>query len=349
MRLITEVDKNLWQEFIRQNIGCAGWEFILSPDWVDTLHSEGQEIKILAVANDQQLLSFIVLVKKFLNKKFFYWYAPRGPLLNNDLSLEQATEATKFLLTGIRRLDKRALFIKLEPANKTIDFWQNIFSTSYFFGVYRVRRVADVQPCQTLILDLKKSEAELLAQMHPKTRYNIRLAEKKGIKIVKGSAADFSEFWRLMMLTGGRDGFRLHPAKHYENLLSNNDFINLFFAEYKGEKVATALMSIFWQQATYLHGGSNYEKRQLMAPYLLQWEMIKQAKINGAFIYDFYGIHEEKWPGVTRFKQGFQGEKRNYPGAFDVIFRPAMYRLYQLVKFVRQLVKNIKKYVPTHK
>ena len=148
-----------------------------------------------------------------------------------------------------------------------------------------------------------------------------------------------------MTITGNRDGFRLHDAKHYENLLKNSNFISLFFTEYKGEKIATALLSNFWQQATYLHGGSNYEKRQLMAPYLLQWEMIKQAKINGAFIYDFYGIHEEKWPGVTRFKQGFQGEKRSYPGTFDVVFRPAMYQLYQLIKFGRQFVSQAKKYV----
>lgn len=345
MRLITDVDKNLWQEFIKQNAGCAGWEFLLSPDWVDILKTEGQSIKVLAVADEENLVAIIVLVKKFLSSRFFYWYAPRGPLLKNDLSDKESLDTIKFLLTSVRRLDMHALFIKLEPANKTADFWQSIFSDKSFFSVYRIKSALDVQPRHTLVIDLKKSEDELLAQMHPKTRYNIRLAKKKGVKIIKGSVSDFSEFWRLMTLTGGRDGFRLHSAKHYEHLLKNNNFIQLFFAEYKGQKIATALMSIFWHQATYLHGGSDYEKRQVMAPYLLQWEMIKQAQASNAFIYDFYGINEEKWPGVTRFKQGFQGEKRSYPGTFDIIFRPAMYRCYQLIKFTRQLVKSIKKYV----
>jgi len=76
-----------------------------------------------------------------------------------------------------------------------------------------------------------------------------------------------------------------------------------------------------------------------MAPQLLQWEIIKQVKADGARLYDFYGIDEEKWPGVTRFKQGFGGEERMYSGAYDLIFRPAMYRTYQLFKALRKLLK----------
>jgi len=264
--------------------------------------------------------------------------------LKSDLAEQTKIDITKFLLRALRRLDARALFIKLEPANQTADFWSETFLRPSLFGVYKIRRVADVQPRQTIVLDLKKSMADILAAMHPKTRYNIRLAEKKGLKVVLGKEGDLPDFWRLMTATSGRDGFRLHDQKHYEYLLQAKNFIYLFFAEYKGQKIATALMSIFEGQATYLHGGSDYEKRHLMAPYLLQLEMIKKAQAEHAKIYDFYGISEEKWPGVTRFKQGFQGETRSYAGTFDVIFRPAMYNVYRLTKMGLRWLSIIKKY-----
>ncbi len=344
MKLIINGDKNLYLDFIKHNPGCAGWEFLLSPTWVEMLQAQGEDVRVVSVVKDENILALMVLVKKFLGQGFFYWYAPRGPLLKNNLANDESLKISKFLLSAVRRLDTKALFIKLEPANKTLDFWTNNVLPRSLAGVYRIIKVKDVQPRQTLILDLNKSIDEIIAAMHPKTRYNIRLAEKKELKIVLGDAKDLAEFWRLMTMTGNRDGFRLHSLKHYKYLLKHSSSVHLFFAQYQGQNIATAMMNIFETQATYLHGGSDYEKRHLMAPYLLQVEMIKYAQTNGALIYDFYGISEEKWPGVTRFKQGFQGEERHYLGTFDVVFRPALYRVYQLIKFGRANIKLLKKY-----
>ncbi len=355
MKLIQEPDKLAVSTFLAANPGISGAEFLLSPDWQELIRREGAEVSTLAVVRDldygnngpdaTNFLALAVLIKKSLNKRFFYWYGARSPLLKTDLSQEDASRALKLLLSGVRRLNRRSLFLKIEPASGSRDFWQTIFPAKSLAGVFKVRPAADVQPRRTLVLNLNLSDEELLAQMHQKTRYNIRLAEKKGVRIVEGSLKDFSEFWRLMQDTGGRDGFRLHEENHYKNFLvhGQSNFIRLFFAEYEGQKVATALLGIFGRKAVYLHGGSDHTARQAMAPYLLQWEMIRQSRASGAKTYDFYGVDEERWPGVTRFKRGFGGEEREYPGTFDVVFRPALYSCYQLVKRIRaKLTKHLR-------
>lgn len=341
-------DEQAWSAFGLANKGVAGTEFLLSPDWTKIVREEHAEVTCLAVIDDfapvnpdkmemAKILALIVISQRSLGRGFFYWYAPRGPLLRSDLSRDKAAEVIKFLFHGIKRFNQKALFLKVEPASADEAFWRLVFPARSLSGVFRVHRAPDIQPKETIVLNLKKTEDELLKEMHQKTRYNIRLAQKKGVKIIEGSAADFEEFWRLMTITGGRDDFRLHDKEHYRRLLS---ITKIFFAEYQGKKVATAMMIIYGGRATYLHGGSDNEFREVMAPSLLQWEMITRAQQAGAALYDFYGISEKKWPGVTRFKRGFGGEERVYPGVFDIVFRVAMYRCYRLLKLVRAAVRG---------
>ena len=390
-------------EFISQNPGVSGAEFLLSSFWAELLAREGKEVKYLAVEGDLadgepktlvgEFLALILIVKQPLWGDNFYWYAPRGPLLNQTLSSEKRLAVLKFLFTAIARLESRpcfkpgALFLKIEPANQDLDFKAQNFKQKTFSSVLKIIPSPDVQPRRTLVLDLKKTPEELLSAMHQKTRYNIRLAERKGVQITKGNINDFAEFWRLMKMTSERDTFRLHNQEHYQNLLkpisesggnsgmprtletlgalktsgaletpgvletpetlktpgalgAEKNFIRLFFAEYEGRKIATALVSSFAHKATYLHGASDNEYRQLMAPQLLQWEIIKTVKSEGAHLYDFYGIDEQKWPGVTRFKQGFGGEERVYSGVYDLILRPVRYNFYKLMKLLRRLIKS---------
>jgi len=362
MKIINSPEPATINEFLSKNPGASGPEFLLSSSWVKILEREGKEVKYLAVERDlsdgkqktlaSEFLALIMIVKQPIFKHYFYWYAPRGPILNRALNPEERVTILKFLFTAIRRLNTRALFLKIEPANENLNFNGQDFKQKTFSSVLKIIPCPDIQPRRTLVLDLKKSQEELLSAMHPKTRYNIRLAEKKGVQITVGSENDFAEFWRLMKLTGERDAFRLHDKEHYQNLLksdlasinpetgSPNNFIRLFFAEYEGRKIATALVSSFARKATYLHGASDNEFRQLMAPQLLQWEIIKTVKSEGVSLYDFYGIDEHKWPGVTRFKQGFGGEERVYSGAYDLIFRPAMYNFYKLLKSFRRLIRR---------
>ena len=246
----------------------------------------------------------------------------------------------------------------------------------------------DIEPSQTLILDISKSEDELLAQMHEKWRYNIRLAERKGVT-VKLLVSDtnsfeqyFEEFYRLVSEgTAERKNIRHYPKEYYRQQLTiNNQQFNLpaplcvrgeekwnrengtsastpfvkggtgevksllFVAEYESKVIAANIVVIFGNKATYLHGATSSEHREVMAPHLLQWEQIKYAKAQGCSEYDFWGIVNEhtldkrrqSWEGFTRFKRGFGGQEVNYVGYWDYPLNKPWYFLYRLVQKFRR-------------
>lgn len=267
----------------------------------------------------EKIMAVVTIIRKSLFGPFFYWYAPRGP--------RGEKKAIDFLLLELKNKKSEAVFLRLEP--------EELFSEEKIRN--NLKKSVDLQPKKTLMLDLAKSEEELLKEMSQKTRYNIRLAEKKGVEISEGTEKDFAEFWRLMTLTGERDAFRLHSTSHYRNLLSTD--IKLFFATANGKNIAAGLFCFFGDRVTYMHGASDNEARNLMAPHLLQWEVIKQAKKEDYKYYDFYGIDEKKWPGVTRFKLGFGGFVKEYPGTYDFVFRPGIYNLYGFLRKLRRSLK----------
>ena len=195
-----------------------------------------------------------------------------------------------------------------------------------------------------------------LAAMHEKTRYNIRLALRRGVEIRplpsilsptgrgKGEGG-LDEFLKLLEETAKRDKFRAHPRAYYEKMTETLEtaqqlngstterlFIQLWLARFEGKAIAGALVGYFGDTATYLHGASSHEYRHLMAPYALHWEIMRDARAIGFEKYDFWGIDEKKWPGVTRFKKGFGGEVVRYPGAFDLPISRFWYTLYRLGK-----------------
>lgn len=299
----------------------ADGEFLQSWFWGEIIGKNGETLKRYGVVEGGEILAAASMVKRPLFGPFFYWYVPRGPIGEK--------RAVEFLLEELKKDKTGGIFLRIEPQKALL----------MKKGRANLKKSLDLQPKKTLFLDLNFREEELLKAMHQKTRYNIKLSEKKGVKIVEAGPEDFDEFWRLMKLTGDRDGFRLHKAEHYQNLLKASKFIKLYFASYGGKNIAAGLFCFFGNRATYLHGASDNEARNLMAPYLLQWEIIKIARREGFKYYDFYGIDEKKWPGVTRFKLGFGGRVREYPGTFDFIFRPAVYSLYGLLRKARRILR----------
>lgn len=222
--------------------------------------------------------------------------------------------------------DKTAIFVRFEPnaadwAGKGI-------------------KTIPIQPAKTIVLDLTKSETDLLSSMHQKTRYNIRLAAKKGV-VIKTDNSRIDDFLRLMNQTTERDNFFAHEAGYYRTMASfDPNFIKLILAEYEGQVIAAGLFCFCEPTAIYMHGASANEFRNTMAPYLLQWEAIRQAKSGGFKYYDFYGIDAQKWPGVTRFKEGFGGTEINYAGTFDLVLQPFWYFVYKMLRLIRRGVKK---------
>ncbi|MDA3840050.1 MAG: peptidoglycan bridge formation glycyltransferase FemA/FemB family protein [Patescibacteria group bacterium] len=304
-------------------------QFLQSWEWGVFQEDSGNEIFRLGVELDGVFVAVATLIKKSIGLGKNYFYCPRGPIISTQHTTHNTQHGIEeFLFNEIKNLAKKegSIFLRLEPLininNSTLD----------------IRKSIDLQPKKTLMLDLSLSEDVILKGMHQKTRYNIRLAQKKGVEIVKGSVDDFDNFWNLMGSTSERDGFRTHGKEHYRKLL-NLDFVKIYFAKYNNKIVATALFSFFGDTVTYMHGASANEHRNVMAPFLLQWEAAMLAKGEGYKYYDFYGIDEKKWPGVTRFKKGFGGFELDYPGTLDMVFNWVWYNVYQIARKVRRGIK----------
>ncbi|MFA5318495.1 MAG: peptidoglycan bridge formation glycyltransferase FemA/FemB family protein [Patescibacteria group bacterium] len=298
------------------------------------LQSKGWEEFQKSVGQQTFRVDDVLLIKKSLPAGKSYLYAPVCSLRPSVFSN---------FLNKIKELAKkeRSIFLRVEPQERLeIGNWK-----------LEIVRSNDVQPSRTVILDLNNNEEELLANMHQKTRYNIRLAEKKGVKIKESQ--NIEDFWKLMKETTKRDGFRGYGEEYYREMLQIDPSaplrfaqddkqemnVKLYAAEYENKILAAGIFVFYGDTATYLHGASTHDNKNVMAPYLLHWEMIKLAKKEGYKYYDFYGIDEKKWPGVTRFKKGFGGKEINYPGAFDIIFSGGWYFVYAALKRIKVFFK----------
>jgi len=273
---------------------------------------------------------FVFKYKLPFNK--YYFYIPRADFTNENL---------KNIINEVQTMNP--VFLRVEPEAKNP---KNALTASLAnIGFKKINR--EIQPSKTLILNLEKSEKEILSAMHHKTRYNIGVAEKNGVKIeIKKSLnkEEFEIFWKLINKTAKRDKFTIFSKKYYEKLLNifgssapefmPNDvpLIKIFLAKFHNEIIAAAIIMFYNDTAVYLHGASDYDFRRMMAPHLLQWNAISDAKKSGFSYYDFWGINENKWPGVTRFKKGFGGEEIEYAGTLDYAFKLFWYLGYKIIK-----------------
>ena len=201
-----------------------------------------------------------------------------------------------------------------------------------------------VQPRRTLLVDLTPDREDILAAMKSKTRYNIRLAGRKGVNVYRGTAADVETFNKLIQVTSSRNEFGVHSADYYRRafkLFAARDQVALFLADYEGQPLAGLMAFALGQTAWYFYGTSSNAHRNLMAPYALQWAAMCWAKDLGCTTYDLWGVpdHDEEtletqfterqdglW-GVYRFKRGFGGRLTRTIGAWDRIYCPLRYRL----------------------
>ena len=202
-----------------------------------------------------------------------------------------------------------------------------------------------------MLIELNGSDDQLLGRMKQKTRYNIRLALKKGI--VVSPSADISAFYELMKSTGERDGFPIHSFDYYQNaydIFHPQRESELFLANYDGQPVAGLMVFRSGVRAYYFYGASSDVHRERMPNYLLQWEAMKWAHASGCRVYDMWGVPDEDlatleneflkrsdglW-GVYRFKRGFGGVLHRDPVSIDKVYNRFIYNFYQLwAKFFR--------------
>jgi len=325
---------------------------------------------VVAVLNGGgEIVASALLIRQKLPRGKCWFYCPRGPLVNYEKELEEEQlaaspsyeggEISEFglLLGKIKEIakDEEAIFLRIDPgielgdsagAGRGFDFQEIGFRLAH----------AHYQPENTLILNLEGSKEEILAQMKQKGRYNIKLAQKHGVVVEKFGMEDgvdqvngqeceqaVANFHRLLTDTTVRDGFSGHPLSYYEQMLKilGSGHARLYLAKYQGEVVAGMIVTFFHDTAIYYFGASGNKHRQVMAPYLLQWEAMCDAKALGMKHYDFLGIAPEgaekhAWAGVTDFKTKFGGRRVNYLPAQELVFKPTWYLAMRMVKKLRR-------------
>lgn len=319
------------EQFVLDNKGHLLQSYL----WGEFQHHEGHQIYRLGVEDKGELQVYAQVILHSLPLKKSYLYIPRGPVYLKSNYADTNRNVFSILQHELQILAKKhnAIFLKLEPEIRSENDLARMFKNKGF-----IKSAKTIQPVNTLILNISGGEDEILKQMHHKTRYNIRLSARKGVKVRVGDITiDLDSFYDLMLKTTRRDNFKPHSKKYYHNqlkTLGQNNLINLLLAEKDGRAIAALIVTFFGDRATYLHGAMDGKYRKLMGPHLLQWEAILKAKEKKCTQYDFWGIapkghtEEHAWAGITRFKEGFGGEKYYLAGSLDYIYKLLWYRMY---------------------
>ncbi|OQA04810.1 MAG: Lipid II:glycine glycyltransferase [bacterium ADurb.Bin400] len=281
----------------------------------------------------------LVLVKKLaLGRTMLY-----SPMVGAEI----ATTIDKKLLSQVSDIgrERKSLFYRLE-----IDAPQDDFNTNHLHEQGFIKAFEELQPEHTLSLDTTLTETEILSQMKPKGRYNIKVAEKHGVYTTTASTPgkELDAFYDLYSTMAKRQNISYRAKSYFEALLEilgKRGYAKVYLAQVKESDLvvplAAAIIITYGNKAIYLFGGSSNEFRNLMAPYLLHWQAIKETKAQGVTEYDFFGITNSSdpkhpWSGITRFKRQFGGKEIDLVGSYDKVFRPTEYKLFKIAEKVRR-------------
>ena len=340
-------------------------EFLQSPAWMYFQKEFGRKIFNVTQGAFQTFLiqHDLPLVGKYL-------YCPRGPEIfsksekfanrdNQILGKVQAMNFNEEMGQGICKMihfakNENVGWIRIEP--RTEQLLECIKQT---ISEKIVKAPYDVQPKEIFVIDISKSEEDLLASMKPKTRYNINLARKKGVIIRHQSLVGQSGaqvFLKLTREMADRNGIAVHPENYYRKMIETlpSDMLEMYTAQYDGKIIAANLIVFYDTVATYLHGASSNEHRNVMAPFLLQWQAILDARKRGCRVYDFGGVktiaaiskkNMPDWQGITNFKLGFSPNTKPviFPGTYDIVINPRAYMLYRGLQRAKMMANRLKK------
>lgn len=325
---------------------CSNAPFTQAYFYGEVQKSMGRKVRRFILRRGFELVACFQAVKYELPFGKSYLYIAYGPVVKDSLS-EEFLQSLKEQLEIIAT-QENSIFIRLDfsPPVKDrgdLDLLGKFFKKAPIFS----GASAAFQPRVEWIIDLKKSEDELLKGMHHKARYNVGLSKRRGvqIEIVKeGFQKYFEDFYSLLKATAGRGNFALHPRVYYEKMvqiseLSKNGFFVV--AKFDGKILVINFVIYYGGIATYVFGGSSNEYKNLMPAYLVQWESILEAKRLGLNFYSFGNVNTEKyknseWDGFSVFKKKFGGQVFEHSDFYDLINQRFWYWGYNLRKRMRK-------------
>lgn len=334
-------DQDAWDDF---QSAQPYSQFLQSWSWGDFRLSQGVPVQRFALV-DEAGAWLAALQMEFQRRRFGvgYWYAARGPVFTSSVIPEQRREIMMSLCEQLVRrpdLKKQALFWRMEPVSE-LSRPEGLIPLSF-------RRTHAMSPASTIVMDLAPPTDELLRKMHEKTRYNVRISERFKVNVrVASTEKDVETFLNLMDETAARDGFVSQPRDYLRatyDFLHERNAARIRIADLDGRPLAANLEMAFGDTVTYLHGASSSEHRNVMAPYALQWHAIREAKMMGFKLYDFWGAnplsqamyyYKPSWEGITRFKRGWGGRQVDLMGTWDLPFNMYLYRMIFWRQFFR--------------
>lgn len=346
MRLLQEKDKENYKKFLESHDRC---NFQQSLEWGNVKTNWIKEVILSVDKNDNIKGSLCVWIRKipiFGN----IMYSARGPIC--DIYDENVI---KDIVEGANELAKKynAFVLRVEPdILKNDEKFREVISKCGFKIKDDSKDFKDeIQPRFVFRLDLRgKTEEEIFAAFHSKTRYNIRLATKKGVVIKEGTREDLKSFHDIMIETGERDNFIIRSLEYFERMYDElaPTHMKLLMAYHDNQPISGIIPIMYGNKVWYLYGASSNKHRNLMPNYLLQWTMIQEAIKRGADMYDFRGVSgvvDENHPqyGLYRFKKGFNAEFTEFIGEIFIPYKPLKYKLYKFAEKTYRTLRTVKK------
>ncbi len=331
--VIRNPQSDVWDHFVA---GHPDGHFLQTSSW-GTLKSQfGWTDERVGLAHDGELVAGAQMLTRRLPAGMGRLaYVPKGPLV--DWADEEQLEALLVVLDRSSR-SRGCIALTIEPDLPDEPAHRERLRALGF----RPAPFSDIQPRRTLVVDISPDEDAILAAMKSKTRYNVRLAARKGVTVREGTEANLPAFHALTAATAARDHFGVHTPAYYETayrLFVPQNRARLLLAEAEDEPLAALMVFALPPRAWYIYGASGDGHREKMPTYLLQWEAMRWAKSQGCTTYDLWGVPDEDeatleaeftqrrdglW-GVYRFKRGFGGRLVRNVGAWDRVYAPVRY------------------------
>lgn len=271
--------------------------------------------------------SMLIFLSQVPHTKYTHMYCPRGPVVDDG-----DVDTLKELCDEARALAKKynAYELSIDPDITDADeaYLSDLKAAGFVVNNTKNRpEYLQARYVFRLYLD-GKTQDEVFMEFHSKTRYNVRLSERKGVTCRIGTKEDLPAFREIMVETAVRDGFMARSLKYFEDMYDvlSPDNLRLYLIEYEGKAIAGAIAIYYGDKLWYLYGASSNRERNRMPNYMMQWEMIKWAIEKGCSIYDFRGVTGDMektfLEGLIRFKQGFGGVQVDFVGKLDMLFMP---------------------------
>jgi lipid II:glycine glycyltransferase (peptidoglycan interpeptide bridge formation enzyme) len=338
--IIKEIkDKNVWEGFI---LKCSEKTFCQSWNWGHFNNLMGDTAWRFGIFEGDELIA-VAQVLKIKARRGVFLFVPHGPIILKG----EAKKIIESLLNYLKELGRKekVVFIRISPILE-----KNKNNIKLFKDIGFKNAPTHMHPELTWELDIKLDEEDILKGMRKTTRYLVKQGEKnEDIEIVKGMDDEaLKDFERIYLETASRQSFTPFPPKYLEKeveAFKKSEEVVIFSGKYKGETVSSAIIIYYSNIAFYHQGASSLKYPKIPVSYLLQWEVIKEAKKRNCELYNFWGVIPESnknhpWAGLSLFKKGFGGQEKEYVKTQDYPISP-MYCLTYVIEELRKRKRHL--------